>query len=166
MLTLIDSLDSLLLFREYDLFFDALHKLKDLTFHRNLDVSVFEVNIRVLGGLLSAHQLASVLLVDDVGGGISGDRDDGDDSGDSDSSDNSDDSGDNTDSNDNSGDKDGNKDGDNSGNRDDHSGRYYDGRFLLDLAIDIGNRMLPAFDTETGSGGMTVQSAVAGLSIS
>ena len=62
MLTLIDSLDSLLLFQEYDLFFDALKKLREVTFHRNLDVSVFEVNIRILGGLLSAHQLACKLF--------------------------------------------------------------------------------------------------------
>jgi hypothetical protein len=62
MLTLIDSLDSLLAFREFDLFFDALHKLKSLSFHRNIEVSVFEVNIRVLGGLLSSHQLANKLF--------------------------------------------------------------------------------------------------------
>ena len=62
MLTLIDSLDSLLLFQEYDLFFDALKKLKKVTFNRNLEVSVFEVNIRILGGLLSAHQLACKLF--------------------------------------------------------------------------------------------------------
>jgi alanine dehydrogenase len=29
----------------------------------------------------------------------------------------------------------------------------YDGTFLLDLAVDIGNRLLPAFSTKTGSCG-------------
>lgn len=62
MLTLIDSLDTLLVFREFNLFFDALDRLKNLSFHRNIEVSVFEVNIRVLGGLLSSHQLANKLF--------------------------------------------------------------------------------------------------------
>ena len=59
MLTLIDSLDSLLLMREFERFSEALEMIKkDLTFDRDVTVSVFETNIRVLGGLLSAHQIA------------------------------------------------------------------------------------------------------------
>jgi hypothetical protein len=31
-----------------------------------------------------------------------------------------------------------------------HAEPLYDGKFLLDLAVDIGNRLLPAFKTKTG----------------
>ena len=61
-LTLVDSLDSLVLLREEDEFFKAIEILKNkLTFNTDIDVSVFETNIRILGGLLSAHQLCILL---------------------------------------------------------------------------------------------------------
>ena len=61
MLTLIDSLDTLLVMKEYEKFNQALLLLKPLSFDRNVNISVFEANIRVVGGLLSAHQLASTI---------------------------------------------------------------------------------------------------------
>jgi hypothetical protein len=97
MLTLIDSLDSLIIFKEYTLFFDALDKISTISFSTDIEVSVFELNIRVLGGLLSAHQLAVELFSDS-----------------------------------------------------DNDGRIYDGELLLNLAIDVGNALLPAFNTKTG----------------
>ena len=70
MLTLVDSLDTLIVMREMQRFKHALHLLKNITFERDLDVSVFETNIRVVGGLLSAHQLAVLLLSADEYDGI------------------------------------------------------------------------------------------------
>ena len=94
-LTLIDSLDTLLVMREFQRFNEALQLLQqDLSFDRDVTVSVFEANIRVLGGLLSAHQLSLAL-----------------------------------------------------GRQ---SNLTYDGHFLLDKAVDLGNRLLPAFETSTG----------------
>ena len=58
MLTLVDSLDALLVLGEYSRFNIALTHLTKLNFNRDVKVSVFEVNIRMIGGLLSAHQLA------------------------------------------------------------------------------------------------------------
>jgi mannosidase alpha-like ER degradation enhancer 3 len=92
MLTLVDSLDSLLLLGEFGRFKSALDLLKSLRFDRDISVSVFEANIRVLGGLLSAHQLALYLLDESA----------------------------------------------------------YDGTTLLHHATDLGNRLLPAFNTRTG----------------
>ena len=93
MLTLVDSLDSLVVMREYGRFAEALRLIeKGLSFDRDISISVFEANIRVLGGLLSAHQLASALFDQAV----------------------------------------------------------YDGKFLLDKAVDLGDRLLPAFATRTG----------------
>eukprot|EP01041_Mallomonas_annulata_P001006 gene1006-1977_t len=71
MLTLVDSLDTLLMMREVDRFRDALKRLDSLSFNRDVVVSVFEANIRVLGGLLSAHQLALVVLNETEYDGIS-----------------------------------------------------------------------------------------------
>ncbi len=95
-LTLIDSLDMLLILRNHTEFARSVERLRNLDLHmRKLqkssslkillnnpvergglftvdqNVSVFETNIRVLGGLLSAHQMAEVwmdnqVLVDDV----------------------------------------------------------------------------------------------------
>lgn len=62
MLSLVDSLDTLLIMREYDEFNHALNLLKGLSLQNDVIVSVFETNIRMLGGLLSAHQLAKVLV--------------------------------------------------------------------------------------------------------
>lgn len=93
MLTLVDSLDSLVIMREYGRFAEALRLIEEgLSFDRDISISVFEANIRVLGGLLSAHQLAAALF--------------------------------------------------------DHT--IYDGKFLLDKAGDLGDRLLPAFATRTG----------------
>ena len=67
-MTLIDSLPSLLIMREFEMFEDALSRIKvqNLSFSAenvtDVTVSVFETTIRVLGGLLSAHQLATELL--------------------------------------------------------------------------------------------------------
>ena len=93
-LTLVDSLDTLLVMREFDRFGEALSLLGNVSFSRNIEVSVFEVNIRVLGGLLGAHQVALAVS--------------------------------------------------------EHLKGSYDGRFLLQLAEDIGRRLLPAFKTTTG----------------
>ena len=77
-LTLIDSLDTLVIFANYTEFARAVERLRFLNdnvyeetgiyspggglFNVNQNVSVFETNIRVLGGLLSAHQLATAFL--------------------------------------------------------------------------------------------------------
>ena len=92
MLTLVDSLDSLLVLGEYGRFKSAMGMIKNLRFDRDISVSVFEANLRVLGGLLSAHQLALHLLDETA----------------------------------------------------------YDGTTLLNHAIDLGDRLLPAFNTRTG----------------
>lgn len=61
-LTVIDSLDSLLVFGERDKFADSVRwLLANADFNKNITVSVFETSIRVVGGLLSAH-----LLVQDL----------------------------------------------------------------------------------------------------
>jgi hypothetical protein len=61
MLTLVDSLDTLLVMREYSKFEVALTLLRNISFDTDVIVSVFEANIRVIGGLLSAHQMAERL---------------------------------------------------------------------------------------------------------
>jgi len=77
-LTLIDSLDTLVVLGNYTEFVRAVERLRHLNdnvdevtgfnssghgiFSLNHNVSVFETNIRVLGGLLSAHQLANAFL--------------------------------------------------------------------------------------------------------
>ncbi|KAF8944711.1 alpha mannosidase-like protein, partial [Haplosporangium bisporale] len=60
-LTLIDSLDTLATMREPEEFAKAIRMTKRhvQNFNINSRVQVFEVNIRVLGALLSAHQYAS-----------------------------------------------------------------------------------------------------------
>ncbi|KAF9428260.1 ER degradation-enhancing alpha-mannosidase-like protein 1, partial [Podila epigama] len=60
-LTLIDSLDTLATMREPEKFAEAIQMTKRYITSFNIDsrVQVFEVNIRVLGALLSAHQYAS-----------------------------------------------------------------------------------------------------------
>ncbi|KAG0587339.1 hypothetical protein KC19_2G157600 [Ceratodon purpureus] len=94
-LTLVDSLDMLALLGDRTQFSKGVSWLgKNLSFDRNKTVSVFETTIRVLGGLLSAHLIASDPL----------------------------------------------------------TGMQVDpyNNELLDLATDLGRRMLPAFDTPTG----------------
>jgi hypothetical protein len=162
MLTLIDSLDSLLVFREFDLFFDALHKLKSLSFHRNIEVSVFEVNIRVLGGLLSSHQLANKLFGENSNSENHGNKNKNEDVyTDFDENDaNNDDETKREIRSENV--KNRNR---NTNNLQNNKLKYskntkiqkiqkrnytYDGNFLLNFAEDLGNRMLPAFHTLSG----------------
>ncbi|KAH7331607.1 hypothetical protein KP509_20G042800 [Ceratopteris richardii] len=58
-LTLVDSLDMLALLGDHQNFSTAVEWLgKHLRFDKNKTVSVFETNIRVLGGLLAAHLIA------------------------------------------------------------------------------------------------------------
>jgi mannosidase alpha-like ER degradation enhancer 3 len=55
-LTLVDTLDTLAVLGKVKEFNSAIKKvLKDVRFNANLIVSVFETNIRMLGGLLGAH---------------------------------------------------------------------------------------------------------------
>jgi len=94
-LTLIDSLDMLALHRNFTAFYAAIEEVRStVRFDRDVFVSVFEANIRVLGGLLAAHQLASRFQALLPTG-------------------------------------------------------WYDG-FLLHKALDLGQRLLPAFETPTG----------------
>ncbi|CAB3401192.1 unnamed protein product [Caenorhabditis bovis] len=58
-LTLIDSLDTLVVLNEFDEFERAVNLvINNVKFDADLVVSVFETNIRVLGGLISAHIMA------------------------------------------------------------------------------------------------------------
>lgn len=58
-LTLIDSLDTLAVLGMFDEFEDAVERvIHDVTFDTDIVVSVFETNIRVLGGLLGGHVAA------------------------------------------------------------------------------------------------------------
>lgn len=60
-LTLIDSMDTLVILGDYDSFHQAIELTKNVTFDTDVTVNVFEVTIRVLGGLLSSHILADEL---------------------------------------------------------------------------------------------------------
>ena len=61
-LTLVDSLDSLVVFnRTDDFIYYSNYLIENLNFDSDLYVSVFETNIRILGGLISAHVLATDL---------------------------------------------------------------------------------------------------------
>ncbi|XP_036198329.1 ER degradation-enhancing alpha-mannosidase-like protein 3 isoform X1 [Myotis myotis] len=61
-LTLIDSLDTLVVLNKTKEFEDAVKKvLRDVNLDNDVVVSVFETNIRVLGGLLGGHSLAIML---------------------------------------------------------------------------------------------------------
>lgn len=63
-LTLIDTLDTLLLFNKPSTFMKAMNYICDnLTFDIDSTVSVFETTIRVLGGLLSSHSLLTTSKV-------------------------------------------------------------------------------------------------------
>lgn len=58
-LSLIDALDTLIVLGNYSEFKNVVNKVLEITdFNLNLNVSVFETNIRVVGGLLSAHLLS------------------------------------------------------------------------------------------------------------
>ena len=59
-LTLVDAADTLALMGDREGFQQALELIRhNVTFNNSIVVSVFETTIRVLGGLLSSHQLAS-----------------------------------------------------------------------------------------------------------
>ncbi|CAG5008123.1 unnamed protein product [Parnassius apollo] len=61
-LTLVDSLDTLVVMGDFSEFSRAVRLVvRDVTFDHDIIVSVFETNIRMLGGLLSAHVLATKL---------------------------------------------------------------------------------------------------------
>lgn len=58
-MTLVDSLDTLVVLGDFEEFENAIKLvIKDITFDNDIIVSVFEINIRMIGGLLSAHLLA------------------------------------------------------------------------------------------------------------
>ncbi|XP_071802032.1 ER degradation-enhancing alpha-mannosidase-like protein 3 [Asterias amurensis] len=95
-LTLIDSLDTLALLGFSEKFEEAVELvIKDVSFDTDVVVSVFETNIRVVGGLLGGHVIAADFR--DKGKGMQWYRDE-----------------------------------------------------LLDMARDLGYRLLPAFNTSTG----------------
>lgn len=59
-LTLIDALDTLAIMGNYTEFQRVVNILASReNFDANINVSVFETNIRVIGGLLSAHLLSN-----------------------------------------------------------------------------------------------------------
>ncbi|XP_040574557.1 ER degradation-enhancing alpha-mannosidase-like protein 3 [Lepeophtheirus salmonis] len=95
-LTLIDSLDTIFLLGDLDEFeIGVLKVINTVTFDHDISVSVFETNIRVVGGLISSHILAE--LVKDKF----------------------------------------------------YQMKWYQGE-LLNMALDVGNRLLPAFNSSTG----------------
>ncbi|CAE7373697.1 edem3 [Symbiodinium pilosum] len=68
-MTLIDALDSLVIFRRKTAFKVAVSYIEDnVYFDKDLEVSTFEVNIRILGGLLSGHMHAQKILPKYTGG--------------------------------------------------------------------------------------------------
>uniref|UniRef100_A0A8C9RU99 alpha-1,2-Mannosidase n=1 Tax=Scleropages formosus TaxID=113540 RepID=A0A8C9RU99_SCLFO len=61
-LTLIDTLDTLVVLNKLEEFEEAVKRVtKDVRLDNDIVVSVFETNIRVLGGLLGAHVMADML---------------------------------------------------------------------------------------------------------
>lgn len=68
-LTLIDALDTLAVLGQRDAFARWVHHVgANWTFDMDKNVSVFETNIRILGGLLSAHLFAERFKVSGYGG--------------------------------------------------------------------------------------------------
>ncbi|ETN86745.1 hypothetical protein NECAME_05833 [Necator americanus] len=97
-LTLVDTLDTLVVIGALDEFELALRLVVDnVRFDSDFIVSVFETNIRVLGGLLSGHLLAELVR-----------------------------------------------------GKNPSRLQWYNNRQLLKMAEDIGNRLLPAFNTSSG----------------
>ena len=109
--TLVDSLDMLALIGDYAGFRKYVRMvIRDVHFDRNVNVSVFETNIRVLGGMLSAH----MLLTDPLLGPILTESRLSEEE------------------------------------RNNEVPPFsYNGE-LLDMSLDLGNRMLPAFRTKSG----------------
>jgi len=61
-LTLIDTLDTLVILGDLEEFEKAVQLvIRDVSFDQDIVVSVFETNIRVLGGVISAHILAEYM---------------------------------------------------------------------------------------------------------
>uniref|UniRef100_A0A1I8EUS1 alpha-1,2-Mannosidase n=1 Tax=Wuchereria bancrofti TaxID=6293 RepID=A0A1I8EUS1_WUCBA len=61
-LTLVDSLDALVVLDELDEFENSVERVvKNVRFDSNLVVSVFETNIRMIGGLISGHVMAKLV---------------------------------------------------------------------------------------------------------
>ena len=61
-LTLLDSLDTLVVLGDYEEFERASYLLiNSISFNNDITINLFEVNIRALGGLLSSHLLAKQL---------------------------------------------------------------------------------------------------------
>ncbi|XP_026761324.1 ER degradation-enhancing alpha-mannosidase-like protein 3 [Galleria mellonella] len=111
-LTLVDSLDTLVVMGDFSEFNHAIKLvIRDVTFDHDIVVSVFETNIRMLGGLLSAHVLATALRME-----VS-------------------------------------------------ALHWYNGE-LLNMAEDLGRRLLPAFNTSTGipHGRVNLRHGIRGLS--
>ena len=109
-MTLVDALDTLYLLENYTEFDFAVAEVAvkvDLALNRN--VSVFETNIRILGGLISAHIFATTreelraTTAAAAGAGTGAES----------------------------------------------GGPRYTGA-MLEMAVDLGERLLPAFDTPTG----------------
>ncbi|PIO69231.1 PA domain protein [Teladorsagia circumcincta] len=97
-LTLIDTLDTLVVVGALDEFERAVKLIVDnVRFDSDLIVSVFETNIRILGGLLSGHLMAELIR-----------------------------------------------------GKDPSRLQWYNNGQLLKMAIDIGDRLLPAFNTSSG----------------
>lgn len=67
-LTLIDSLDTLIVLGNYSEFKRVSEYIvKNVDFDKDINVSVFEVNIRIVGGLLSAHLLSHKAGIEEIG---------------------------------------------------------------------------------------------------
>eukprot|EP01119_Soliformovum_irregulare_P021117 TRINITY_DN6977_c0_g1_i2.p1 TRINITY_DN6977_c0_g1~~TRINITY_DN6977_c0_g1_i2.p1 ORF type:complete len:367 (+),score=89.06 TRINITY_DN6977_c0_g1_i2:1-1101(+) len=93
-LTLIDTLDTLIIMGNHTEFYKGVDWVSNhITWHQDVNISIFETNIRVLGGLLSAHLFAEKFALP--------------------------------------------------------TNHSYDGK-LLDMALELGEILLPAFDTPTG----------------
>uniref|UniRef100_A0A182ISP4 alpha-1,2-Mannosidase n=1 Tax=Anopheles atroparvus TaxID=41427 RepID=A0A182ISP4_ANOAO len=66
-LTLIDALDTLAVMGNYTEFARVVDLLRGRSFDADINVSVFETNIRIVGGLLSAHLLSHQAGLESVG---------------------------------------------------------------------------------------------------
>lgn len=171
-LTLIDSLDTLVVLGNYTEFARAVERIRHLhlylkkensrlngggLFALNQNVSVFETNIRVLGGLLSAHQMAEAFLSGKVPQHEVWSKDGTEilsgitDIGNSQTKSSSPSNNDSQCSPDSVGDatRESGDGKDTICQNDTVNYWKYDG-FLLELAQDIGDRLLPAFSTKTG----------------
>uniref|UniRef100_A0A8R1TQ90 alpha-1,2-Mannosidase n=1 Tax=Onchocerca volvulus TaxID=6282 RepID=A0A8R1TQ90_ONCVO len=96
-LTLVDSLDSLVVLGELNEFEKSVERIvKNVCFDSNLVVSVFETNIRMVGGLISGHVMAKMVQ-----------------------------------------------------SKDENRLRWYKNE-LLQMAVELADRLLPAFNTSSG----------------